>query len=160
MKHKSIRELLAEQPFFHDLRDSDLDLLAGCGENAHFRAGETIFGTGEPADYFYLIRTGRVSLDIHAPGRADIVISTLGPDEVLGASWLIPPYHWNFDAIAREETGAIRLDATCLRGKCEDDPALGYRLMKSFAQVIVDRLQRVRLQLLDVYGTPAARANG
>lgn len=160
MKRKTIRDLLGEQSFLADLRDPDLDVLAGCGENVHFRAGEVIFAAGEPAEYFYLIRTGRVSLDIHAPGRADIVISTLGPDELLGASWLIPPYHWNFAAVALEETGAIRLDATCLRGKCEDDPALGYRLMKSFAQVIVDRLQRVRLQLLDVYGTPAARSNG
>jgi len=160
MKQKTIRDLLAEQPFFVDLREADLDLLAGCGENVHFRAGETIFGAGEPADNFYLIRNGRVSLEIHAPGRADIVISTLGNEDVLGASWLIPPYHWNFDAVALEETGAIRLDALCLRGKCEDDPALGYRLMKSFAQVLVDRLQRVRLQLLDVYGTPLARSNG
>jgi CRP/FNR family transcriptional regulator, cyclic AMP receptor protein len=71
---------------------------------------------------------------------------------VLGWSWLFPPYRWHFDASASAETSAVVLDGACLRGKCEDDASLGYRLMKRFAQLIQQRLQETRLQLLDVYG--------
>ena len=71
---------------------------------------------------------------------------------MLGWSWLFPPYRWQFDARATAETSAIALDGACLRGKCDDDSALGYRLMQRFAQLIQQRLQQTRLQLLDVYG--------
>ena len=49
-------------------------------------------------------------------------------------------------------TSAVALDGACLRGKCEADTALGYRLMARFARLTQQRLQETRLQLLDLYG--------
>jgi hypothetical protein len=45
------------------------------------------------------------------------------------------------------------MDGECLRRKCEHDHDLGYELLKRFAEVITQRLQATRLQLLDVYST-------
>ena len=93
-----------------------------------------------------------MALEISAPTRS-LTIQTLGEDEIVGASWLVAPYRWGFDAKALELTRAISMDAACLRGKCEDDHDLGYEMMKRFTPVLIQRLQATRLQILDVYGT-------
>jgi CRP/FNR family cyclic AMP-dependent transcriptional regulator len=152
MNVREIRDLLAAEPFFGDLDTGYLDLIAGCGTNAHFDAGTMIFREGEPANTFYVLRHGKVALEIHVPERAAVVIETLGPGDVLGWSWLFPPYRWQFDARAVDSTSAIALDGACLRRKCDEDTRLGYLLMQRFAHVTQERLQATRLQLLDVYG--------
>lgn len=152
MTVREIRDLLGGESFFRDLDPDYLDLIAGCGTNVHFDAGAVVFREGEAADTFYVLRSGKVALEIHLPERGALVIETLGAGEVLGWSWLFPPYRWHFDARAVEGTSAVALDGACLRGKCDDDPRLGYLLMQRFAQVSQERLQATRLQLLDVYG--------
>jgi CRP/FNR family transcriptional regulator, cyclic AMP receptor protein len=149
---RTIRDLLADHPFFSDLPDTDLDLIAGCGRNVHFAAREMIFEEGGDADLFFVVRHGRVSLSVHSPQSGELAIATVGDGDVLGWSWLFPPYRWHFDAHATTDTSAVALDGACLRGKCEDDASLGYRLMKRFAQLTQQRLQETRLQLLDLYG--------
>ena len=118
----------------------------------HFDAEQYILHEGEEATNFYIIHQGKVALEIFTSDRGPITIQTIGEGDVLGWSWLIPPYHWHYDARAIEPTSAIALDAKCLRAKCEEDHDLGYELLKRFAHVITQRLEATRLQLLDVYG--------
>lgn len=151
---REISTLLREHPFFTALPDRDVDLIAGCASNAVFQPGEHVFREGGPADHFYVLRFGRVVTEIHDPGRGPITIQTLGPGDVLGWSWLFPPYRWQHDARAVELTRALAFDGACLRAKSEADPRLGYELMKRFARVVVERLEHTRMQLLDVYGEP------
>lgn len=150
MNSRSIRDLLDEHPFFAGLSSDYLDLIAGCGQNVAFPPAGLLFREGDAADQFYVLRAGRVALAVRAPGR-EIVVATVGPGDVLGWSWLFPPHRWRFDAHALEPVRAIALDGVCLRGKCDDDPRLGYELMRRFAQIMVDRLESTRMQLLDVY---------
>jgi CRP-like cAMP-binding protein len=117
-----------------------------------------VFKHGEPADQFYLMRHGNVALEIPSPHRGAIRLEIVGEGNVFGWSWLFPPYTWQFDARAVELTRALSLDGKCLRGKCEDNPVLGYDLMKRFSAVMQDRLQATRIRLLDVYGQPKAGA--
>ncbi len=149
---KTISDILAEQPFFAGLPDADIELLAGCARNHVFAADQYLFHENDAADEFFLIRHGRVALEINAPGRPAIVISTLGAGDIVGASWLVPPYRWSFDARAVALTRALGLDAACLRGKCDDDHDLGYEMMNRFLPIFVKRLHATRLQILDVYG--------
>ena len=149
---RSIAELTAESPTFAGLAPHHLELIAGCGENTRFAAGEPVFRAGEPADRFYLIRHGSVALEIDVPEHEPVTIETLHDGEVLGWSWLFEPHRWMFDAHAVADTSAIAFDGACLRGKCDSDHELGYQLMRRFAGAIVARLQATRLQLLDVYG--------
>ena len=82
--------------------------MAGCAVNVHFRAGQHLFHEGEPADTFYVIRHGRVSIEVHAPAGPPVVVDTAHDDDVVGWSWLVPPYRWTFDARATDETSASR----------------------------------------------------
>lgn len=152
---KRLDEVLGELPFFAELGPERIELLAGCASNVQFKAGETIFREGDPADTFYVIRSGRVAIEVHAPSRGAITVETIEPGEILGWSWLFPPHRSQFDACARTDVRATVFEGTCLRMKCEDDPALGYDLMKRFARVFVERLSSTRLRLLDVYGRGA-----
>ena len=126
--------------------------LAGCARNQVFAAGERIMREGEPADAFYVIRHGAVALETVVPQRGPVVLQTLHDGELLGWSWLVPPYRTAFDARALGTTRALTFDGACLRGRCEADPALGYALLKLLSGVFVERLQDTRLRLLDLYG--------
>jgi CRP/FNR family transcriptional regulator, cyclic AMP receptor protein len=148
---ESLEPILAKHAFFEGLEPKHLKLLVGCASNERFPAASYLFRQGEEASHFYLIRQGRVALEIYAPHRPSIVIETLDGDDILGWSWLIPPYLWRFDARIVEPTRAIALDGKCLRAKCEEDHDLGYELMKRFAHIVTQRLQATRMQLLDVY---------
>ena len=152
---RRLDEVLAEIPFFAGIHPERLELLAGCASNVGFAAGDAIFRAGEPADTFYVIRRGTVAIELHAPARGALTMETLEAGEVIGWSWLFPPYRWHFDARALSAVRATAFDGACLRGKCEDDPALGYDLMKRFAQVFIERLKWTRLRLLDIYGDGA-----
>jgi CRP/FNR family transcriptional regulator, cyclic AMP receptor protein len=151
MQAREIRELLQRHAFFAGLDERVVTLIADCGTNTQFAAGEYIAHEGDPADRFYVVRVGRVALEIAAPGRGPLMIDTVGEGEILGVSWLIQPYRWQFDARAVELTRAIGLDATCLRAKCDEDPRLGYVLMQRFARVLLQRMQSARIRLLDLY---------
>jgi CRP/FNR family transcriptional regulator, cyclic AMP receptor protein len=150
---QTLEAVLAEHAFLRGLAHDDLQLIAGCGSNVRFQGGAYIFHEGDPSDRFYLIRHGRVALEIASPERGRMAIQTLGEGDLLGWSWLVPPYRMSCDARAVELTRATAFDGACIRKKCEADPRLGYELLKRFAQIIGQRLQTTRLQLLDVYGT-------
>ena len=149
---ENIDAIIAEHPFFKGLDDRFLKLAAGCAQNVRFDAGEYLFHEGEEADRFYAVRHGSVAVEIFAPQRGAITVQTLGAGELVGWSWLFPPYLWQFDARAMDIVRATSFDGACLRKKCDADPAMGYELMKRLAQLISQRLEATRLQLLDVYG--------
>lgn len=149
---KTMRDLVAEHPFFQGLDAAHLQLLAGCAKNVHFDAGQYLAHEGDDADRFYALRLGQVAIEAFAPGRGPMVIETVQAGGVVGWSWLFPPHRWRFDARAVELTRALAFDGACLRGKCEQDPVLGHQFMKRFAGVLIHRLQGARLQLLDIYG--------
>jgi len=148
---ETLERILIEHPFFAGMKEEHMNLLVGCASNVRFDAGQFILREGQEANNFYLLRQGKVALDVYAPERGGITIQTLGAGDILGWSWLVPPYRWRFDARAVDLTRAIALDGKCLRQKCENDCCLGYELMKRFSQVMVDHLTATRLQLLNVY---------
>ena len=149
---RGLEDLIAQAPVFSGLDAAYLELIAGCGRNEHVAAGVLLVREGDPADRFFLIRSGTVALEVHAPGRGPLVIETLHDGDVVGWSWLFSPYRWHLDARATEPCALVAFDGACLRGKCETDHELGYQLMTAFAATVVARLQATRLQLLDVYG--------
>ncbi len=148
---KTLEPLLAKHPFFAGLEPHYLELLTGCASNMRFKAGDTLFHEGEEAQKFFIIREGIVRLEVFAPGQGEITIQTVDSGDVVGWSWLVPPYRWHFTGRATTPLRVIALDGECLRGKCEQDHSLGYEFLKRFSHIMLDRLQATRLQLLDLY---------
>jgi CRP/FNR family cyclic AMP-dependent transcriptional regulator len=145
---KAVASVIAEHPFLKGLKPEHLRVVVDNAMRMHYQPGDVIFCEGDPANRFYLIEKGKVSLEAHRRDEAPVPVQTLGAGDVLGWSWLFPPYHWHFDARALEPTTAIFVYGTRLREACENDPAFGYELMKRMTQVVIQRLQATRQQLL------------
>jgi len=150
---RGLADELAANPTLGDLRPDFLDLIAGCCINVAFAKGERVISVGDPADHFWIVRKGRIDVEVHGADRGTITIDRLEPGEILGVSWIAEPYLNEFDATAVDHASAIKVDAACLRGKCTADPELGHELYRRFATTLQARLRATRLQLLDLYGS-------
>jgi CRP/FNR family cyclic AMP-dependent transcriptional regulator len=151
---RTLDALVLESPVFAGLDPKYAARLAGCAQTTGWDDGDMLFREGDPADAFYVVRHGRVALEVFVPGRGTLTVETIELGEVVGWSWLFPPYRWHFDGRAVGSVRAVSVDGACLRSKCDEDPALGYELMRRFSQVMLERLQATRLRLADVYGVP------
>ena len=148
----SFEKTLADHPFFTGMAEANLDTVTGCVANVVFQPGDFIFREGQQADHFFLIREGRVAVEVFVPNKGPVTIETIEGGEVLGWSWLFPPFRAHFDARALNAVRALSLDGACLRTKCDGDAGLGYDLTKRFTRLVVARLEATRMQLLDLYG--------
>ncbi len=149
---EGLERIVLAHPFFAGFEAELGPVVSGCARNHRFNAGQYLAHEGDPANEFFLIRHGKVALEILPPGQQPIVFSTEGEGSIVGTSWLVPPYRWRIDARAVDLIRAIGINAACLRDKCEADPRLGYEMMKRIVPIIVGRLDETRLQILDVYG--------
>jgi len=148
---ETLEGVLSEHQFFSGFPERYLELIVSCASNVRFEAGQFIFQEGGDADKFYLIRQGKVALQVISERRGPLTVLTLGEGEILGWSWLSPPYRWKFTARTLEPTRVFAFDGQCLRAKAEEDHDLGYELLKRFSHVIAARLEATRLQLINVY---------
>lgn len=151
MSTTSLVPLLREHPLLRGFTREQIDFLAGCTSNAHYKEGDFLLHEGEPADHTMLIRDGTVSLEIYVPGPGVQRVETITAGDILGFSWLFPPSRYNLDARAISEVRALRFDGTCLRQKMELDHDFGYELGIRLLRQLTSRLDRVHLQQLDAY---------
>jgi len=145
---ESLKQNLAQHPFLAGLNQRHVGQLAAFASPKSFAAQQMIFHEGDPANECYLICKGQLGIETAPFGCDGIRIETLGPGEVLGWSWLLPPYELHYSARALEPTQVIALDGKALRARCEEDHDLGYEIMKRFALVIVRRLAATRARSL------------
>lgn len=150
---ESLSSILSEHPFFAGLPRDALEVLTGCTRNERYEPAAWLFRSGEPANAFFLVRHGRVAVQMAVRG-GPVVVKTIEPGEVLGWAWLVPPHTWRFAARAVELTRVLRLDGACLRQRCESDKALGFELLRRLAHDLEDRLYDAWIQMEDVYGPP------
>jgi CRP-like cAMP-binding protein len=147
---------VALHPFLAGMSCAQLALLTDCAMATSFKKGQTILREGEFANRFYLVESGKVVLESGAGFNEPMVVEIIGPGDLLGWSWMFPPYTWQFTARALEPTTAIFFYGTILREYCEKDNSLGYELFKRMSVVMMKRLQAARRQMLSthVQGAP------
>src|SRR5579859_1955220 len=133
-----------------------LAVLAAGARDVSFPARSRLFEDGGYASRFWLIRSGHVWLDLDVPGESPVVIETIGMGELLGWSWLFPPYNWAFGAVAAVPVEAFEFDAAAVRECCAADPGLRYELNQRITQVLAKRLQATRIRLIARSGYPTA----
>lgn len=151
MTKKELTAALANHAFLRGMPAAKLKTLTGLARTVTATSGTYLLRENSPADSFFLIQSGRVAIELHAPDRGPMRIQTLAEGEAVGWSWLVPPYRWQFDARVIEPITALALDAAELRDACAADDELGYLLLKRLVVEIASRLSATRLQLLDVY---------
>ena len=147
-----IEQRISEHPFFRSMAPAHLGLVTESAKEAKFESNQIIFREKEPADRFYLIESGRVALGWHTPEGKMVLVQTLGPGEVIGWSWLFPPFVWHFQARATEPTCTVVLDGGQLLVAAEENPQFGYDLMRRIAQMVITRLQASRRSRVVVDG--------
>lgn len=154
-------------PFFEGMSEDYLEEILEGYEIRNFDAGQYVITEGAPAKNCFLVLKGRISIltekfDSHAGDESSelIAIQTLGPGELLGWSWLVPPHSWSMTAETAEPSEVLVLDGEMLRRKCEEDPALGYDLLKRIAVIMRERLLLTRLHLALHDGQPFGQAEG
>lgn len=148
---ETLERLLREHPFLDGMEPRHLEFMTGCARNVRFARGEFLFREGDPANACYLLREGRVGLEVSVPGRGAEVAATLDAGAVFGWTWLFPPFRWRSDARVIEPVRAITFDGDCLRTKCEADHDLGYALLKRLLREADRHFERTSLQLVDIY---------
>lgn len=143
-------EVLRRYPFFHSLSHEQLNRLAMISAPAEFAAGEWILREGDPPDRLYLITEGDVDICMTV-GAADepLAFTTITSGAVLGWSALIAERRFA-SARARTPVSAIAIDGASLLSLCEEDEALGYRIMRRVAGVIYERLRSISYQLVSL----------
>jgi CRP/FNR family transcriptional regulator, cyclic AMP receptor protein len=149
------RSALGTQPFLRGLPPGQLAILAGLCRHVTVPPGQRLFEEDSRATCFWLIDAGQVALDVRIPGQGQVQIERLGRNDVIGLSWMLPPYQWRFGAVSTQRMQAFEFDAPATRAACDADPALGYELTRRFSAIIVHRLQATRLRLLEACSAPA-----
>ena len=150
----SITQRITAHPLFRDMKSAELDAFAEQAQETTFALGEILFCEGEPANRMYLIETGCIALEAHESADGAKFVQNLGAGEVLGWSWLFPPFAWHFRARAAEQTTVIVLNGARLLTMAEKDHNFGFNLMKRVAQVMIHHLEATRKQLLACRGEP------
>jgi CRP-like cAMP-binding protein len=151
MSDPAIRSYLGRLPFLDGLSSEHLDKLASFAYATRYNAQQRLFKSDTSADNFYIVREGKVGVEIPAIAGEPLRIQSLGKDGVLGWSWLVPPYRWLFDARALTPADIISVDGVRLREHCEVDNVLGYQLLKRFAGLMAERLNASRLTAIKHY---------
>ncbi len=151
---ENLKRFLLEHAFFEGIEPHLLDIIVGCASNAMFKKGEVILREGDEANAFYVIRSGKVGIEIPYPGHGSMLIQTLGEGEVFGWEWLIPPHRWYLGARALEDAKVLVFNGACLREKCEENKDMGYEMMRRFSRIITQRLHSARKQILDLAQMP------
>ncbi|MCD9194648.1 Crp/Fnr family transcriptional regulator [Streptomyces albireticuli] len=127
------------------------DRLMTLAREVSFPEDTRIFEEQGRADRFWIIRSGAVTLDLRVPGRRVAAVETLGTGDLLGWSWMFPPYEWGFGAEALSPVRAYEFDGAEARALCEEDPALGFAVVRAVAEILGHRLRAARTRLLDLY---------
>lgn len=148
------QSILGAHPFLHGLPECQVALLAAHARSVKAPARQRLFEEGGTADRFWLIEAGQVALDAMVPGRGRVIIEQLGRGDVLGLSWLFPPFRWGFGAITTQPLQAFEFDGESVQAECGADPAFGWEMSQRFLRVALHRLQATRGRLLDVTAHP------
>jgi CRP-like cAMP-binding protein len=154
MANASIKKHLTDNEFFSGLAEEALDFLAEHAAERSLRKDEILFHHGTPADRFYLIADGSISVEVAAIEGPSLQLQSLGPGAVIGWSWLIAPYKWAFQARAEEATSIVEFDGNAVLARCEQDPKFGYELLKRFSALMSERLQFARRKMMEAWNPP------
>jgi CRP/FNR family transcriptional regulator, cyclic AMP receptor protein len=147
----NLDSLRARSTLLQALTNTEANLFESAATELRLSAGKVLFEEEGPADVFYIVVDGRIGLELTSPGKEPIAIQTLGAGDLVGVSWLFAPNRWNWKARAVVDSELAAFDATVIRAELERNRDLALEVLTVVAGEVAQRLQRTRLQLLDLY---------
>lgn len=149
MDQENLTNYLASHTIFTGLAPEHLEILTQYAQEKVFPEGELLFKQDDKAEHFFIVREGAVTVEVPSIYGPPLEVQTIGPGEVLGWSWLIPPYTWAFEANADTESTVLVFDGKPVLARCEKQPEFGYALMKQFAGLMSERLAKARIKMME-----------
>jgi CRP-like cAMP-binding protein len=153
-------ELLRRYPFFGNFDDDELKAIAMLADEVTVEGETTLFDSGQPAEYLYLLMEGEIewhydAIDpAHRERSRDFLIEYFSPGEPLGVSAVLEPHVYLGRADVRSRSRLLRMDGPRLRVLCELDTGMGPILMRQIVKVAVSRLARMRTWLAAARAQP------
>ena len=145
---KQLKALLTKSQCPKELGEKTLEALAASGTERQFADNVYLLRTGDPADRFFLVREGRVSIELPAGYKRTTAIQTIDAGELLGWSWLIPPYQFRISARAVGPVSVYSFDAKTVRERMDKDHDVGYEIQRCFTRLLAQRLEGALSQIV------------
>lgn len=149
-----LRKIISKNRFFAGIKDDYLDFLVKNARFASADSGECLFRQGQPARHFYLMLSGEVSVGVPAIQGPVLQLQELEGGQMIGWSWLIDPYRWDFQASVISAAEFVEFNGEAILAHCEDDNAFGYDLFKRFTGLMSERLTSARRKMMDQWDAP------
>jgi CRP-like cAMP-binding protein len=151
MDNEQLKTILTEMRFTEGMSSTTMQHLARIAELELIKAGTVLFREGSQNGDLYLIREGKIALEINVPGRGKSTILTVGPGEFVGWLGLVDDTKMMETAVAVEDTEVLRASGKELNSICDEDHEFCHHLLRSLAQALSERLVATRLQMLDLF---------
>lgn len=147
------QQLLGKCEVFSALTNAQLEKIASLALEKGYEAGTTIFKGGAEAAELLLIQEGKIALQMILPkARAQmnrkVTIDIVTRDDVVGWSVMVEPYVYTFTAVCLQDVKALSISGIKLRWLLQDDPKIGYNVLKGLIKVVALRLNETRQLLI------------
>lgn len=156
----SAKQVLKDCVLFFGLSDSELEKIASLAVEKQFEAGTTMFTAGDNAEELFVLREGRVAVQMTLPetgGLASrrITVDVVTRNEMAGWSAILEPYKYTFTAVCMQHTEVLSISGSKLRSLLRDNTKIGYEVMGGLAKVIAAGLNDTRQVLISERLLPA-----
>lgn len=144
-------ETLRACHLFKGLTEEEIDRIANISREESYPSGAIVFSEGGVATNLYVVKEGRVALDmkIQLGSRTprDSTIEVLSSGSAFGWSAVVPPYIYTFSASCLEPVKLVAIDGGELRHLIEIDCCLGVEVLKQINATIAKRSNETRERL-------------
>ncbi|NND98065.1 MAG: Crp/Fnr family transcriptional regulator [Pirellulaceae bacterium] len=158
MEPEQLKFILEELRFSADLPPNVIQSIAEVACVRHLRQGAYVFREGLENRDLFLVRSGRIALEMNVPGRGPVRILTVGSGEMIGWSALLGAGKMTASALVVEVAELVVSPAEKLQQECEASSEFGFHLMRQMADALSRRLVATRLQLLDLFAESDERS--
>ncbi len=133
-------EDLKKIDLLQNLSDEALEKILPITKHHEFKDGEIVFKQGDPADTLYLLKRGKVLLEVDISEIVSISLGSVKTGFSFGWSALMGDSKYTSHGICSEPCEVFAVSGKELQSLLRQDHTVGYHIMIGVAQIIRNRL--------------------